>query len=60
MDTLMISEISKDNYDSVNEYKKAKEEVKRLGFSNYEEYMNHLEFMKIKFKQTEKTLVGQI
>lgn len=60
METLIISEISKDNYDIVNEYKKAKGEVKRLGFSNYEEYTDHLDFMKIRSKQTEKTLVGQI
>ena len=33
--------------DSVNEYKRAKEEMTRLGFNDYNEYLDYLEFMKI-------------
>ena len=32
---------------SVSEYKKAKEEMTRLGFNDYNEYLDYLEFMKI-------------
>lgn len=56
----MINEVSTLGKSSVNEYKKAKEEMKRLGFTSYEEYMDYLEFMLIKSKQKEKTLsIGQ-
>ena len=33
--------------DSVDEYKKAKEEMAKLGFDDYNEYLDYLEFMKI-------------
>ncbi len=56
MDNLMLSGGSNRNEDSVNEYKRAKEEMNRLGFTSYEEYMDYLEFIKIKSRQTEKTL----
>ncbi|MDE6407235.1 MAG: tyrosine-type recombinase/integrase [Anaeroplasmataceae bacterium] len=60
MDTL-ISTGGSNHDDSVNEYKKAKEEMKRLGLTSYEEYMDYLEFVRIKSKQVEKTLnVGQV
>lgn len=56
----MIGGIPKDNNDFVNEYKKAKEEMKRLGFTSYEEYMDYLDFINIKTRQKQKTLnVGQ-
>lgn len=29
---------------SVNEYKKAKAEMQRLGFTDYDEYLDYLEF----------------
>ncbi|MCM1196167.1 MAG: hypothetical protein NC310_03715 [Roseburia sp.] len=61
MDTLMSTGGSNHNDNSVNEYKRAKEEMKRLGFTSYEEYMDYLEFARIKSKQVEKTLnVGQV
>lgn len=61
IDTFMSNGVSNHNDDSVNEYKKAKEEMKRLGLTSYEEYMDYLEFVRIKSKQVEKTLnVGQV
>ncbi len=61
MDSFMINGVSNPGKSSVNEYKKAKEEMKRLGFTSYEEYMDYLEFMQIKSKQKEKTLsIGQV
>lgn len=61
MDTLMIGGIPKDDNDSVNKYKKAKEGMKRLGFTSYEEYMDYLDFINSKPRQKQKTLnVGQV
>lgn len=61
MDTIMIKGGSNHSDDSVNEYKRVKEEMNRLGFTSYEEYMDYLEFIRIKSKKTEKTLnVGQV
>ena len=34
--------------ESIDEYRKAKEEAKRLGFNDYEEYLDYLEFVKAK------------
>ncbi|MDE7263682.1 MAG: hypothetical protein K2N64_03360 [Anaeroplasmataceae bacterium] len=42
MDIIMIKGGSNHNDDSVNEYKKVKEEMNRLGFTNYKEYMDYL------------------
>lgn len=60
MDTLISNrDISQEDI-SISEYKKAKEEMKRLGFTKYEDYMDYLEFMKFKSRKTEKTLnIGQ-
>ncbi len=33
--------------DDVSEYKKAKEEMNKLGFTDYNEYLDYLEFKKI-------------
>lgn len=33
---------------SIDDYRKAKEEAKRLGFESYDEYLDYLEFMKAK------------
>lgn len=41
-----MHDIPKSN-DSVNEYKKAKEEMARLGFNDYNEYLDYFEFVKI-------------
>ena len=38
----MIKGGSNHNDDSVNEYKKVKEEMNRLGFTSYKEYMDYL------------------
>lgn len=61
MDTFISNrELNQENT-SVNEYKRAKEEMKRLGFTSYEEYMDYLEFMKFKSRKSEKTLnIGQV
>ncbi len=57
----MTGGILKDDNGSVNEYKKAKEEMKRLGFTSHEDYLDCLKFIRIKSKQTEKTLnMGQV
>lgn len=57
----MTSSSQDQNDNSVNDFRKAKEEMRRLGFSSYEEYMDYLEFVKIKSRRTEKTLnVGQV
>ena len=34
--------------DSVNEFRKAKEEMKRLGFDSFKEYQEYLEFKRIR------------
>lgn len=61
MDTIIIKGGSNHSDDSVDEYKRVKEEMYRLGFTSYEEYMDYLEFIRIKSKQKEKTLnVGQV
>ena len=42
---LMTGGILKDDNGSVNEYKKAKEEMKRLGFTSHEDYLDCLKFI---------------
>ena len=37
--------------DSVNEFRKAKEEMNRLGFDSFKEYQEYLEFKKMKQMQ---------
>ncbi len=39
------NEILEDVDDSIAEYKKAKEEMARLGFTDYDEYLDYLEYM---------------
>lgn len=39
------NEILEDVDDSIVEYKKAKEEMARLGFTDYDEYLDYLEYM---------------
>ena len=38
-------EILEDVDNSIAEYKKAKEEMARLGFDDYDEYLDYLEYM---------------
>lgn len=61
MDTLISNRDLNQEDNSLNEYQKVKEEMKRLGFTSYEEYMDYLEIIKFKSKQVEKTLnIGQV
>ena len=39
---------------SVSEYKQAKAEMQRLGFTDYDEYLDYLEFTKIKAARKSK------
>ena len=38
-------EVQEDVNDSIAEYKRAKEEMARLGFTDYDEYLDYLEYM---------------
>ncbi|MDE7106435.1 MAG: hypothetical protein K2O22_04645 [Anaeroplasmataceae bacterium] len=44
MDTLLSGGTDKSPDNSVSEYKKVKEEMKRLGLTSYEEHMDIIEF----------------